>query len=73
MQQADIAQLNADVTLAILEAESADRDAAERWERVRQCEQALVDATAAGSFEHTIALGGADQAAQKAAARRNHR
>jgi hypothetical protein len=54
--------LNQEVTVAILNAETSDRDlercrrrAVEHWERVLSAEQALVDCLPVGSVEREIA------------------
>lgn len=60
--------LNAAVTLAIFEAEHADARAATFWDKVAECEQAILDTTdpAFTEYEKSIAERGVQTAKERA-------
>ena len=69
MRSPEVKRLNGEVTVAILDAEAADRAAAAKWQRVAAIEAALYAALPAGTLESEIARLGARTARAKARVR----
>ena len=59
LDKMDEEDLNREVTLAILEAEEADRACRKKWERVAEVEEALSKVAKVGSVDHRVAEQGA--------------